>query len=190
MAVPACNWSQKKPSQRETALTEGDRNSPSFSGESLKGKTMIDRMDMRVKALLTENKILEPVQRFLVVLTDILDNETQWVTDRNYLRIAVMLYVLRLHTARVNGDMGKKGDEIFNHLTFIPSTAKLCKADFDAWYDFLERLHGYSVPKTLRGDVNIGCVSNAMFASLPDNQLPRVCSYLSMNIESIARNVF
>ena len=151
---------------------------------------MIDRMDMRVKALLTEHKILETVQRFLVVLTDILDNEKQWMTDRNYLRIAVMLYVLRLHTARVNGDMGKKGDEIFNHLTFIPSTAKLCKADFDAWYGFLEHLHGYSVPKTLREDVDMSRISTAMLNSLPSDNLPRVCSYLSMNIESIARNVF
>lgn len=151
---------------------------------------MIERMDVQVKNLLAKHKILEPVQRFLVVLTDILDNEKQWMTDSNYLKIAVMLYVLRLHTARVNGYMGKKGDEIFNHLTFIPNTAKLCKADFDAWYNFLESLHGYPVPKTLNGDVDMSRVSNAMFASLPDNQLPRVCSYLSMNIESIARNVF
>ena len=151
---------------------------------------MIDRMDSKVKALLTENKILEPVQRFLVVLTDILDNETQWMTDENYLRIAVMLYVLRLHTARVYGDMGKKGDEIFRHLMFIPTTAKLCKATFDAWYTFLESLHGYSVPRTLRGDVDMSRVSTDMLNALPDYQLSRVCSYLSMNIESIARNVF
>lgn len=150
---------------------------------------MIDRMDVQVKNLLDKHKILEPVQRFLVVLTDILDNEQPRMKNRHYLQTAVLLYVLRLHTARVQGYMGEKGDEIFNHLTFIPSTSSMSKADFDAWYGFLESLHGYSVPKMFNGDVCIGRVSQEILSSLPKD-LPLVCGRLSMNVESIARNIF
>lgn len=150
---------------------------------------MIDRMDVQVKNLLTKHKILEPVQRFLVVLIDILDNEKTGMKNRHYLQTAVLLYVLRLHTARVQGYMGKNGDEIFNHLTLIPSTSRLSKSDFDAWYGFLESLHGYSVPKMSNGDVCIGRVSQEILSSLPKD-LPLVCGRLSMNIESIARNIF
>lgn len=35
VTVPACNWLQKKPSQRETALTEGRCERPSYRERSI-----------------------------------------------------------------------------------------------------------------------------------------------------------
>lgn len=143
---------------------------------------MIKRSDASVKRFLTNFKINEPVRRLEVVYEDITHNEMT-TAHREYLGDAITLYVLRLYTMSINR-WGKDGDEVFRCLTDI-SDVKLPNPQREKWDRFL-CLHGYAVPKTLKGDVDLSRVPANMRKNVDSIYLDRVCDALLENVTKAA----
>lgn len=145
---------------------------------------MIKRSDASVKRFLTKYGIEDDVYRLAVVYEDIYENEPQWMTDRNYLREAITLYVLRIYSKSLNR-WGVEGEDIFRCLTGIPDVMLHPTSQRDAWEKF-RTLHGYAVPKTLKGDVDLTRVPTSMHWHIDNEYLGRVCDALLENVKKAA----
>ena len=145
---------------------------------------MTNRSDASVKRFLGQYGIEDAVCRLSVVFEDIYENEPQWMTDHNYLREAIALYVLRIYAKSINA-WGREGEDIFRCLTDIPDFL-LPSGNREAW-DRFRCLAGYSVPKTLDGDVDLTRVTDqSMHWHIDDAYLGRVCDALLENVKKAA----
>lgn len=145
---------------------------------------MKNRSNASVKRFLDKYGIEDAVFRLSVVFEDIYENEPQWMTDHNYLREAIVLYVLRIYTKSIN-TWGREGEDIFRCLTDIPEVL-IPSSNREAW-DRFRCFTGYSVPRKLDGDVDLTRVTDqSMHWHIDDKYLGRVCDALLENVKKAA----